>query len=44
MVGFLRLNPLKRVNSILTVGEDHFHQLSFEECLNPLKRVNSILT
>ena len=37
------LNPLKRVNSILTVKT----QLALEratESLNPLKRVNSILT
>ena len=37
------LNPLKRVNSILTLSiEKIFHFLEY--CLNPLKRVNSILT
>ena len=37
-----RLNPLKRVNSILTVlKKSGFDRL---ESLNPLKRVNSILT
>ena len=37
-----RLNPLKRVNSILT----NYYHLAFgrQKSLNPLKRVNSILT
>jgi len=38
------LNPLKRVNSILT---GYFVEVKIENmpiCLNPLKRVNSILT
>ena len=41
--GFDSLNPLKRVNSILTpLTKDIFYMPSM--CLNPLKRVNSILT
>jgi len=38
----LSLNPLKRVNSILTT-EDEMMELGWKS-LNPLKRVNSILT
>ncbi len=39
------LNPLKRVNSILTLFIDTERcVLKYEESLNPLKRVNSILT
>ncbi len=37
------LNPLKRVNSILTLGFKGI-PASQLKCLNPLKRVNSILT
>jgi len=38
------LNPLKRVNSILTMGRfEHLFRIA-PQCLNPLKRVNSILT
>ena len=37
------LNPLKRVNSILTVKVEDL-SLDSEVGLNPLKRVNSILT
>ena len=41
-IGDLSLNPLKRVNSILTVS---FTELTICALgLNPLKRVNSILT
>jgi len=36
------LNPLKRVNSILTENKMYFQE--FLDSLNPLKRVNSILT
>jgi len=36
------LNPLKRVNSILTGLKIRLKQ--YYESLNPLKRVNSILT
>ena len=39
----LGLNPLKRVNSILTRIEIVKRYLGYS-CLNPLKRVNSILT
>jgi len=39
----LSLNPLKRVNSILT-KELQQEILAFLKGLNPLKRVNSILT
>ena len=42
MTSYQCLNPLKRVNSILTskcIGE-----VKWEYSLNPLKRVNSILT
>ena len=37
------LNPLKRVNSILTKDAGELMIIT-KECLNPLKRVNSILT
>ena len=38
------LNPLKRVNSILT-NNGKTQNIKFSDyCLNPLKRVNSILT
>jgi len=38
------LNPLKRVNSILTRRYDRKGLVSGSSRLNPLKRVNSILT
>ena len=38
------LNPLKRVNSILTPKWVEKRQKKMEKGLNPLKRVNSILT
>ena len=37
------LNPLKRVNSILTLKWEQHDPREFNS-LNPLKRVNSILT
>ena len=44
MLGF-SLNPLKRVNSILTQWvKMPLRTSSLSESLNPLKRVNSILT
>ena len=43
MILNLSLNPLKRVNSILTVSKALL-QKSKALSLNPLKRVNSILT
>ena len=42
--GHLSLNPLKRVNSILTWKMVGFRLREVMEGLNPLKRVNSILT
>jgi len=39
-----RLNPLKRVNSILTLLGFKYHTREEIKSLNPLKRVNSILT
>ena len=42
---FISLNPLKRVNSILTAGRNsRLNLVLFCFRLNPLKRVNSILT
>jgi len=38
------LNPLKRVNSILTQVKTQLALERATESLNPLKRVNSILT
>ena len=38
------LNPLKRVNSILTISRGFGVPIEVLEGLNPLKRVNSILT
>jgi len=38
------LNPLKRVNSILTITENGNYPIKDYISLNPLKRVNSILT
>ena len=43
LYNFQSLNPLKRVNSILT-EKNYFGNAKGFECLNPLKRVNSILT
>jgi len=38
------LNPLKRVNSILTMSDIEIEMETKLYSLNPLKRVNSILT
>ncbi len=43
-VFLFRLNPLKRVNSILTRTKNLLETSLKKVCLNPLKRVNSILT
>jgi len=41
---YFRLNPLKRVNSILTFTPSILVAEFLRKSLNPLKRVNSILT